>query len=99
MFYQGDQTPGGRPIARVLHHMLTLTISTITDDSNIVCGIDVHGEMRVGSNRHGPMLVQRWATVYDAGPSLSQHRIHASRLLGSLVIESDNIHQSCLINY
>ena len=31
-----------------------------------------------------PMFVQCWATVYDAGPTLIQHRVNASYLLGYL---------------
>ena len=30
------------------------------------------------------MLVQCWATVYDAGPTLDQHRVDDSCLLGTL---------------
>ena len=31
-----------------------------------------------------PMLVQSWATVCDAGPTLYQHRVNVSCFLGSL---------------
>ena len=32
-----------------------------------------------------PMLVQCWSTVYDAGPTLGQHWVDVSRLLGGAV--------------
>ena len=45
----------------------------------------------IGQQTRGiePMLFKRWATVYNAGPTLKQHWFNASCLLGA------HSHSSC----
>ena len=64
-----------------LHHLLSLlgSIATNTRQTLTQCW----GNVRSASTQDiDPMLGQRWTSVYNAGPTLPQHWINVSCLLG-----------------